>query len=276
MIDQWNSWTKRLDHLKTEEIPRCYSKTLNKVVRRELHTFVDASDRAFAAVVYLRTITENTIDVAIVAAKARVAPTKVMSIPRLELQAAVLGTRLTDTVMKEIRLHTATTTYWSDSKTVIAWINSEHRKYKQFVALRVSEILDSTTTSQWRWVDTKNNPADEATKRVTKDSIWVNGPPFLLMTEEHWPKPRQMEPTDEEAKIVCTIQTMEVPILDFIKENNFSSWIRLKRAVGIVFKYTNWMKDKKPLHLTLRNKNWLREKHSSSVKLNGSRSEWIT
>lgn len=245
MLNQWISWTNRLEQLKTEFFPRCYSNLKGEIISRELHVFVDASDRAYAAVIYMRTIGKESIDLCIVAAKARVAPNKLMSIPRLELQAAVLGTRLVETVVKEIRLNYASITFWSDSRTVLAWINSEPRNYKQFIAHRVSEILDSTTTNQWRWVDSKNNPADEATKTIIKDSIWVTGPDFLYKTEYHWPSNKQKEPTLEELKPVHMIKTIEIPNLSFINEENFSSWKRLKRSTAILIKFVEWIRVRK-------------------------------
>lgn len=178
IMEQWQRWKERIKELEHIQIPRCYSVASNIEVT-ELHTFVDASEKAFAAVVYLRTLTEKGIDVNIVAAKTRVAPIKPLSIPKLELQAAVLGVRLAETVKEELRITTDRDYYWSDSKTVLGWINADPQKYKQFVAVRIGEILDTTNASQWKWVSSESNPADEATKVVTRKSIWLNGPVFL-------------------------------------------------------------------------------------------------
>ena len=61
----------------------------------ELHGFSDASHRAYAAVVYMRSLySDGQIDVRLVSSKSRVAPLKKQSIPRLELLGAVLLARL--------------------------------------------------------------------------------------------------------------------------------------------------------------------------------------
>lgn len=93
-----------LPKLEDVSIPRCYrlltSMSPNTLV--QLHTFVDASELGYAAVVYLRFQQGSTIECAIVGAKSRVAPLKFVSIPRLELQSAVLGSRLAKTISEAL------------------------------------------------------------------------------------------------------------------------------------------------------------------------------
>ena len=109
----------------------------------DLHVFIDASEKAFAAVTYLRVrAEEGPAPVAFVAAKARVAPLKPLSIPRLELQAAVLGTRQADTIRAQTAVIISSTTFWSDSRTVLLWVKSDARRYKSFVAHRIGEIVE--------------------------------------------------------------------------------------------------------------------------------------
>uniref|UniRef100_A0A182RLZ0 Uncharacterized protein n=1 Tax=Anopheles funestus TaxID=62324 RepID=A0A182RLZ0_ANOFN len=205
----------------------------------EIHTFVDASEEAFAACVYARSDNENSCIVRLIAGKSRVAPIKTMSIPRLELQAAVLGVRLTDTIVKELRIQVTSVTYWSDSQTVLSWINSKHRKYHQFVSHRISEILESSSINQWRYVPTKQNPADIGTKLVNDTRPWFDGPAFLWKEEKFWPKAHQASITSEELRVVAIHRE------NFIFEENYSTWERLLKHVTYLKKFTDFVKNKK-------------------------------
>ena len=84
-----------------------------------------------------------------------------MSIPRLELQGGVLGTRLASSIKSSQTIQIEKQFFWTDSQDVMAWVNSEARKYKQFVALRIAEILDTSNPNEWRWLPSEHNVADE-------------------------------------------------------------------------------------------------------------------
>ena len=111
---KWIKWIEEIKLTTTIEIPRCYS-VLIKDSRIQLHIFNDASQEAYACASYLRIKTENQIDVVLVNAKARVKPIKEVTIPRMELQAALLGSRLAATILSEIGLTIESTYFWSDS-----------------------------------------------------------------------------------------------------------------------------------------------------------------
>lgn len=200
VYDQWQRWIAVFERLKTIQVPRCYFKEANNEVYRstQIHVFVDASETAYAAAVYFRTLQQDGApQCSLVTAKAKVAPLKYHSIPRLELMAAVLGTRLLSFVQQGHSQLTAPTCFlWSDSKTVLAWIRSDHRRYQQFVACRVGEILTSSNESQWRWVPSKYNVADEATKWgkgpcFEHCSRWFVAPSFLYYPESDWPQEQE-------------------------------------------------------------------------------------
>ncbi|XP_062535741.1 uncharacterized protein LOC134204945 [Armigeres subalbatus] len=134
----------------------------------EAHLFVDASEAACAAVLYLRCIQNSVPKCALIAGKTKVAPLKPISVPRLELQAAMIGTRMMDSVLRSLDIHVSRRYLWSDSSTVLCWLRSDSRRYHQFVAVRVREILTLTNTNEWH---SKINIADAATK-------WKEGPNF--------------------------------------------------------------------------------------------------
>lgn len=103
---KWQQWTKILPQVETVRVPRCYSGThsLNNCTDIQLHTFVDASEQGFATVAFLRFDFNGSTMCSIVASKTRVAPLKFLSIPRLELQAAVIGARLAQTITTSLSL----------------------------------------------------------------------------------------------------------------------------------------------------------------------------
>ena len=115
-----------------------------------LHTFIDASRLAFATVSYIRYGHVNgQISVALLKAKARVTPIKSVSIPRLELMAAVIGVRLAETVSEKLEIPLSQHTLWSDSMDVIYWTQGHSRRLKPFVVNRVAENQQKSDPAQW-------------------------------------------------------------------------------------------------------------------------------
>ena len=150
-----------------------------------MHTFVDASQDAYGTVIYLRVVYESgLVSTRLVAAKSRVAPLTTTSIPRLELLAAVLELRLTESTLRVFSGALGQAVFWSDSMNVLWWLRGRSRRFKPFVANRVGEIQSLTNPKQWRYVSTHENPADSITRGMTisemaKEEKWWNGPDFL-------------------------------------------------------------------------------------------------
>ncbi|XP_068717005.1 uncharacterized protein [Montipora capricornis] len=126
---------------------------------------VDASLLAYADVSYVRhKCKDGEVTVRFIAAKAKVAPTKAIPVPRLELMAAVLGLRLARKVSELLETPFENCTLWIDSKDVIFWIQGQSRRCKTFVAHRVSQIHQTSSHRQWLDVPTDLNCADDATR----------------------------------------------------------------------------------------------------------------
>ena len=122
------------------EIPRRYNQSVNKVDEKlsELHVFGDASEAAYAAVAYLKTYdTEGKSEVALMYCKSKVAPIKKVTLPRLELLAAVLAAKVSKFIKEEVLRPDIKTYLWTDAKIVLQWIKSRARLYKTFIANRV-------------------------------------------------------------------------------------------------------------------------------------------
>ena len=187
-------WFKELEDLPTIEVPRCLRLGQEEeMLSQTLHTFLDASQDAYGAVVYSRaTYKSGAVSIRFVAAKSRVAPLAATSIPRLELMAAVLGLRMAGSISRVLNASLDQATFWSDSMNVLWWIRGRSRSFKPFVANRVGEIQTATDPKQWRYVPTNKNPADLLTRglklsELTKNENWWTGTDFLAHEESEWP-----------------------------------------------------------------------------------------
>ncbi|XP_073836062.1 uncharacterized protein isoform X2 [Musca autumnalis] len=240
---KWRKWKTAIDYISSIEISRCYSPHINEATEVELHTFVDAGEDAYAAVCYLRVAYQGGCDVTIVIGKSKVAPIKPMSIPRLELQAAIAGVRLANKVINIKRINFTSKYFWTDSKTVLQWLRMDPKKFQQFVMHRVGEILETTEVTQWRWVPSKMNPADLATKYQTRwdAAMWFSGPKFLHENKSTWPTCTNVGECGQEE------MRHQVFIINKSKQFNleyFSNWRKLYRAVATFILYVSRLKSR--------------------------------
>ena len=155
-----------------------------------------------------------------------------VSIPRLELMAALLGLQLALKVSKAMELDMATGTFWSDSAKVLHWVRSYSHRFKPFATNRISGEQQATTPSQWRYVPTDDNPAGlvswgYSVTELVGDSIWWQGPPLLKELEAKWPPmpSAALVPDAEERKAAkasaATLVSEELPVLC---PRRFSEW----------------------------------------------------
>lgn len=209
----------------------------------QLHVFCDASPSSYSAVAYWRlTKTSGKVCVSFIACKNRIAPTKLVSVPRLELQGALLAARLAKTIRDEHRFKSKQTYYWTDSTTVLHWLRNENRNYKEYIANRLGEIDELTSCFDWRYVPSQMNIADLATKKTQyklhSDCSWLKGPAFLYCKEDEWPENIiSSDLVDKENLELALVVHQETENLNIPEPSRFSSWIRLLRATAAVLKF---------------------------------------
>ncbi len=173
-------------------------------------------------------------------AKARVAPTKLTSIPRLELSAAVVAARSSVMLRNELEMPIHAEFFWTDSQVVLAYINNEARRFHVFVANRVQMIREHTSPSQWHYIDTTENPADHASRGLNAVDIsstnWLSGPKFLWEQEIH-PESHltpELLVGDPEVRSMQAFTTKVEPSKSDIltRLNRFSSWSKLLKVIA--------------------------------------------
>ncbi|XP_055549392.1 uncharacterized protein LOC129732493 [Wyeomyia smithii] len=236
--DMWKRWIGLLSDVENIRVPRCYLGDVlsSKVESIELHVFTDASEHAYGCVAFLRVVVERVVRCSLVMSRSKVAPLKRQSIPRLELMAAVLGARLSETIFTTHTLKIDQCYFWTDSRTVGSWIRSDQHKFKQFVAFRIGEILELTRAPDWRWISTKLNIADVLTKWsrdpiLQSDSEWFTGPSFLYQSKDQWPiTDTQIDDTIEEAR-------GSVMFHEVITDKRCSRWTTLLRGTAYALRF---------------------------------------
>lgn len=211
----WILFRKQLKDLNQIKIPRHV--ICNGYSELELHGFADASQNAYGACVYVRSIAQQQkTKVQLLCSKTRVAPLKLQTIPRLELCAALTLARLMKKVVNSLNTSIDKIVYWSDSTIVLNWLQTEPRQLQMFVANRVSEIQELTDYTSWRHVPTQENPADLLSRgllpnQLQQSTIWWQGPSFLLSSEDEWPAMPNCEATIMELKrAVCTAKQTQI------------------------------------------------------------------
>ena len=193
----WKCIPNDLQAISRVRVQRCYFSQNKRVISCQLHGFSDASERAFAAVVYLRVEYQGqTPEISLVASKTRVAPIKKQSIPRLELLGATILARLMDTVKSSLvkarmSCELLNVYYWTDSYTTLCWIRNNHN-WKQYVQHRVNEIHHLSDREQWRFCPGVQNPADLPSRGCCGEELacnnnWWEGPEFLHQPKSAWP-----------------------------------------------------------------------------------------
>lgn len=207
----------------------------------EMHCFSDASELAYGCCIYIRsTDAHGKIHVHLFCSKTKVAPLKVITVPRLELCGAVLSARLAKKIEQSLRIKFDEILFWTDSTIVLGWLKISPNLLKTFVAHRTSEIQDLTSDWNWRHVPTKHNPADILSRGMSPTDLkncnfWWHGPQFLLECKSKWPDSKAMiENLPELKSRTLATKNRDATIIDF---NRFSLLNRLKGSIAYLYRF---------------------------------------
>ena len=161
----WERWKRELPGLAERPVPRCYFPKHVIIRSMQLHGFADASEAAYAGVVYLRFVdSSGGVHIALVISKTKVAPIKRLTIPRLELCGAVVLADLLSRVKELFDVSPSNVFAWTDSMIVLGWLRGSPRRFKPFVGNRVSTVMELVPPDRWRHVNGQSNPADCASR----------------------------------------------------------------------------------------------------------------
>jgi len=264
----WNTWVTTMPPLAQLRVPRWLG-TVDRSCS-QVHVFCDASERAYGAALYVRSCTADRNVVRLAYSKNRLAPVKKVTLPRLELLAALVGARLLHYFCQATCVDATEATLWSDSTVALGWIRQDPNRWKTFVCNRVTEIQSYTTPSQWRHCPGKDNPADLLSRGVTAKQleimdVWWCGPPWLAQPPRHWP-PNTLPvgvPLPEGKGSDNQTLSVEVPrrLLDLTK---YSSYWKLLRVTAWILRFRQIALRKEGSFVNL-----------TALELEAARSYWI-
>ena len=246
LLPRWNKWLEDLSLLESVNIPRCFvPKELSNITRRELHHFSDASTIGYGQCTYLRQIAANgDIHCSLVIGKARVAPLKIVTIPRLELTAALLSVKISKMLRSCFKYHIDEEYYWTDSTIVLSYMQNDSKRFHVYVANRIEQIKEHTISDQWHYVRSQDNPADGASRGLDIHHImksnWFKGPSFLwcslLPTTEEIDGKLRDDDQEVRAHVMlaehCSSNLVDVSLID-----RFSNWTRAVKVIALCIRF---------------------------------------
>ena len=248
MICQWKELCEIIQRVSNFTIPRCYKPStsgFDDPSHISIHGFSDASKEGYAAVVYLRQVSsDGQVCVSFVYGKSRVAPKfkghiPQATIPKLELNAAALLTKMISKVKGCIDIDIQEVVYWCDSQAVLSCIHSPTGRFPVYWSNRLAVIHGHTEMSEWRYVPTDLNPADVGSRGVSskqfssKMKFWTDGPSFLLKDSVEWPASQTVHPVEE---AVMTTVEVNLNLLDQAIEF-YSNLPRLLRLIARILRF---------------------------------------
>ena len=244
-LKRWNRWCEELQELREFNVPRSVTPECD-VLSCQLHMFGDASESGYGAVGYIRVVdSTGTVSTSLLMSKARVAPLKTCSIPRLELASATLAVQLSTQILSELDLTIDAVYFWTDSVSTLRYIQNKTSRFQTFVANRLSIIHDGSKPEQWRYIPSALNPADGLSRGQSAQeflrSRWTSGPVFLRASMTEWPDQSHVEPSAddvEDLEVKRSLVNATESACDCTTEllNSTSDWYELRKRVAWILR----------------------------------------
>ena len=244
--DIWLKWKSELPLLTDVHVSRYYFAKEASIISTQLHGFSDASEDAYAGVVYIRgEDAHGNIHVALVMAKTKVSPLKRLTVPRLELCGAYLLAQLLHHIKSLYQIPVADVYAWTDSTIVLNWLNGSPKRFKTFVGNRISTIVDCIPPNCWNHVSSVDNPADCASRglypsELLHHELWWRGPKWLTIPQSQWPIQLPLPPneTHSEEKEICLTTTYQ-PMTPLIPVDHYSTFSRFQRVTAWIYRFVD-------------------------------------
>ena len=249
LLKQWKKWKSKLMELQELRIDVCV-KPSDDYITIQMHIFSDASKIGYGTCCYIRVDYGSHVKITLVTSKGRICPRKLLSPIKLEVQAAVVGSRVSKTVTQSFdEIKFDQTILWSDSKSFLHMMRNQSKRFELWFAVRLDEVHETTGLSRWRYCPTDMNPADHISRGVmpgdTKRSkSFYEGPEFLKLPEQEWPKH-----LEEDEEIIACVANLYVVQDEKMEEMGgihkmidfYNSSFSLKRAVSFVIRVVKKM-----------------------------------
>ncbi|XP_031639210.1 uncharacterized protein LOC116351270 [Contarinia nasturtii] len=203
--------------------------------KMELHGFCDASEKGYGVGIYVRTKGKEGYQTEILISKSRVAPLKILSIPRLELCSASILMNAIEMIYPIFSKEVIGIYCWTDSMITLQWIKKESSTLKTFVANRVANIQNTTEKLKinWNWVMGKENPADLISRGTTvlelkDEKKWWKGPDWLTTAKDKWPEQPEMVIKNEIQEFQKEFKTIHLINTETRNELTKGKWFKFK------------------------------------------------
>lgn len=249
VLKPWIIFLKSIYQLKDLNIPRCVFLHL-EVYRVEFHSFSDSSLKAYASCTYLRVIYKNgQVSCILISSKSRVSPIKnQLTIPKLELMGFLLSARLTQKIVNILqnKISFDSINLWTDSEIVLAWLGSHASRWIPWVGRRVAEIHEISHNYEYRYVKSKDNPADILSRGMLPNDLidsqlWWHGPNFLKDSNVSLTKfnPKSYSGDIPEERKVSHFSEVQDPDFFTLFCQRFSSFTAMQRTVARILRFSH-------------------------------------